>query len=152
MHKVRRFLLHPSHYVDSVLGCLVFVSAKFWCVWIYTRHRNSSLGIFTFLHLGAEHNYSPQSTLFIAIKSLCTLWNRSSTPSWNFSSYDVLQAGFVDRQLFDFPPEKGKYLNELKSDEVPHIESVRVIEILHSFVWPKGGAGGSSNREGIHLG
>ena len=36
-------------------------------------------------------------------------------------------AGFVDRQLFDFPPERDMYLDDLKvpvPDDVPDIESV----------------------------
>lgn len=36
-------------------------------------------------------------------------------------------AGFVDRQLFDFPPERDMYLDDLKvpiPNDIPEIESV----------------------------
>ena len=36
-------------------------------------------------------------------------------------------AGFVDRQLFDFPPERDMYLDDLKvpvPDDVPNLEKV----------------------------
>ena len=47
-------------------------------------------------------------------------------------------AGFVDRQLFDFPPERDMYLKELKvpvPNDIPDIESIlRVRELVH-FVY-----------------
>lgn len=42
-------------------------------------------------------------------------------------------AGFVDRQLFDFPPERDMYLDELKVPvpaDVPDIESVLKVNTL----------------------
>ena len=35
--------------------------------------------------------------------------------------------GFVDRQLFDFPPERDMYLDDLKvpvPDDVPELENI----------------------------
>ena len=36
-------------------------------------------------------------------------------------------AGFIDRQLFDFPPERGMYLDDLKvpvPEDIPDLEKV----------------------------